>query len=483
MKKKYLHLKQRSRLTMIFIMVSAIVLYLLSQMMISEATGFLLSGVEKTNTINYKILARHYRQRIITLVNAVENHIANTNPSGMINEINQVISDNSFIQELSIIYKNKVIFQHIESPNHNLTQSILASSSFELSDSHNVITIIQPLFDGANKWGDLVVFASTNEINTASNECQSEINQSISLFRKNCIYVIVTMLLAISIIFYLHARELSNPLVKLTKAIKSYNFNQLTPKLESEIKLTAGDEVAYLGQEFISMTRRLRDAYDNVSSSNKNLEAQVEQRTQELQLQNHTLELTNSNLQKEINYRIELEEDLKQSKIVAEEANNAKSSFLANISHEARTPINGILGSVELLQQTSLNFRQERLAENIKSSSKALLLTINDLLDASRIEMGKLPIYLEKCDISEIISETIDTVSSQIYKKNLHFSIISSANIPVYIKADKTRILQVLINLLNNATKFTNEGHIRLQVRYFSLNNQDFIEFIVSDTG
>ncbi|MBN2347220.1 MAG: PAS domain S-box protein [Bacteroidales bacterium] len=182
------------------------------------------------------------------------------------------------------------------------------------------------------------------------------------------------------------------------------------------------------------------------------------------------------------------EERLKEAKTEAEQANQAKSIFLANISHEIRTPINAILGFTDLLEIQLSDVNHQNYLQSIKSSSKTLLNLINDLLDLSKIEAGKTAISKEPLNIRVIVEEIKHIFSLKVAEKNLDFQVQIEADVPNNILLDELRIRQILLNLVGNAVKFTEKGFINIHIsikkaRYSK--NKKLVNLVISikDTG
>ncbi|WP_196139070.1 GAF domain-containing protein [Aliikangiella sp. G2MR2-5] len=164
----------------------------------------------------------------------------------------------------------------------------------------------------------------------------------------------------------------------------------------------------------------------------------------------------------------------------AEEANKAKSAFLATVSHEIRTPMNGILGMLSLLGDTTLTAQQRDYINKISKSSTSLLEIINDILDFSKIERGKLELENRRFSLIEVLDNVVDVFSSRVNEKNLKLIVDVEPNVALERFGDSLRLSQILINLIGNAIKFTEEGLIRLQV--IAIGNQR-VKFSVIDTG
>src|SRR3981189_275034 len=213
--------------------------------------------------------------------------------------------------------------------------------------------------------------------------------------------------------------------------------------------------------------------------------SEIQQRDTALQSTNGELKTRTQELEEEVFQRKQAQEELLNAKHAAEEANRAKSTFLANMSHELRTPLNAIIGYSEMLEEETRDSGKIENVQDLKkiqSAGKHLLSLINDVLDLSKIEAGKMGLHLETFDVSHVIEEMVTTLQPAAAKNANSIHVHLAENVSA-MNADITKVRQILFNLLSNACKFTEHGTISVDVDQIKVEQRDWIQFRVGDTG
>ena len=239
------------------------------------------------------------------------------------------------------------------------------------------------------------------------------------------------------------SRVLTRPLKQVSDAVSRFGHATWDPAL---LPLHREDEIGVLAKSVESMAKKIEMQFDELR---------------------------------------EKEEHLRQAKEDAELASKAKSDFLANMSHELRTPLNAIIGYSEMMIEDAADLGQEDFApdlEKIRGAAKHLLSLINDILDLSKIEAGKMDVFAEEFDVKTMLSEVQSIVQTLLEKHGNVFELNVDANVGV-MYSDQIKVRQTLFNLLSNAAKFTRDGRVSLSVRRLTSKRSEWLEFKVADTG
>ncbi|MBF0287469.1 MAG: response regulator [SAR324 cluster bacterium] len=336
-----------------------------------------------------------------------------------------------------------------------------------------------PLYNKDKKLG-------TVEVHLTDKFMREQIARELQQVATRMIVLILAMLPVLAVLL---EWTVSRPIKALTRNIENISAGHLKELLET----SRTDELGILARSFEKMQQVIHTKMNEQQTTsaalnqlNQQLEERVKLRTAELEEAKEEAEKYAATLNKYANDMEFKNVELDKARQEADAANKAKSEFLANMSHEIRTPMNAILGFTELLSRQTVDELQKDYLDSIQASGKSLLTLINDILDLSKVEAGKLELEYHVFNPHIVFEEMQQVFSHKIAEKGLEFQINIDPDLPKALLLDEVRLRQILLNLVGNSVKFTKTGSIRLSVSKQSTkedHSQIDLNFSVEDTG
>ncbi len=410
------------------------------------------------------------------LARLTENGIASFNLSNVTEVINKSVSEDNDLNYIILTDYDSKAYVHTLKP--ELEQEILMNEEdwFAINQPNAVINeykknnkyfmeFIVPIDFSMEPWGVLRLGFSLDELHNEIKRSRADIlNQIKNTIVRSILTSVIFIFIGIAIVFMISTRY-SKPLINLTGLARKLSKGDFSAT--EDIKITSADEIGVLGSAFIEMSRNIKESHKKLEEHSRSLEQKVEDRTLRL--------------------RKALEELQEQDKV--------KTEFLSTVSHELRTPLSLVLGFAKIIGKKldesvfpNIKINDEKMQkvskqvkDNISiivSEGKRLTGLIDDLLDISKIEAGEVEWKMEKACITDIVEQALTVTINLLVEKNLKLIKDIENDLPKIV-CDKDRLIQVVINLISNAVKFTKEGSITCTVR--KVDSKAMISII--DTG
>ncbi|MGD8110310.1 TMAO reductase system sensor histidine kinase/response regulator TorS [Vibrio sp. TRT 17S01] len=408
------------------------------------------------------------------------NHIEEMSTISNLDRINQI--RNEYSQNLTIM-KRRV--QSVEDPTRSMQMADLLN---KLAKREVVFQVLINRYQNEQAsqqllQNTLTQFTKLNttvnrlvdDSNAATTNAVSELKTTLQYAQLSLtIITIIGLVIVVLIVWKVVYKSVLKRLAEYSSALSSIAQGQL----KVDVTVQGKDELARMGQAIIT-ARNTAQALKVVAESEAKAKRELEEHKVHLEevVTERTCQLqeTNNRLNQEVLNHAKARHQ-------AEQASRAKSAFLATMSHEIRTPMNGVLGTTRLLKESSLNETQKHYVDVINRSGKTLLAILNDVLDYSKIEAGHLEIRTVDFDLKAMVDDVYQLLKGRAEEKQIDFTCYVDSDLDRYWQGDVTRISQVLTNLVGNAIKFTDHGHVDIYVSPDPIHEKNVL-FEVSDSG
>lgn len=404
---------------------------------------------------------------VINLTDQVRNKMATVNLSLLPDILRKAIADDKDLKYAILMDFQRTAYIHtalpeLEQETLNSPQDLYAAQQTVRSvhefekDGQSYIEYIEPIQISREPWGLLRLGFSLKHLNEEILSTKKAIiTQTRNMVLRSLITACIFILLGIAIVI-LVSNKLSRPLMTLTRLANALAKGNFTSAQKIEPSSTY--EINVLANALVDMSSKLKRSYGELEDYSHTLEQKVKVRTNQLE----------------------------EARDEAVSANKSKSEFLSIVSHEIRTPMNAILGISRLLMKTDLSQKQHDYLNKIQASANILLSIIKDILDYSKIEAGKLEIEKVEFNLEQVLDNLSSLISFNAREKGLSFNVTIAEDVPMQLIGDSMRLVQVLLNLANNAVKFTDSGEINVNIVRISAKDHDdpiTLRFSIQDTG
>ncbi|KMT65381.1 ATP-binding protein [Catenovulum maritimum] len=422
------------------------------------------SGREQRDTL--------FKVKILNQFNALINELPTVTNDEKLTQINLIKLKLLSAENQVFHYVLEADFAKVNEFNLSLNECLTLVNSAQLDNTDYVVSAIKNIKIDFNRLTQItrgyvflinVVMTGsaneflylTNELNELVSQRQAEINQQIqtqisSIRNKNMLLSVLSIVITIFIVLILSLRLLI-PINSISHVFRKLAKGETGLAIPSKERQDEIGELAQAASVFQQTNLQTKELLESAQHQNK--------------------------------LHAKMNDDLADAKVKAEQATAAKSMFLANMSHEIRTPLNGVVGLIDLCLKSKLNEKQQEYLSKAFYSSQILMNVINDILDFSKIEAGKLDIEAIEFDFNLMLESLISNIQIRANEKNNRLILEVSPHVPLKMTGDPTRISQVILNLANNAIKFTDSGLVKIVINTSHENGEDFLVVKVIDTG